>query len=777
MQPQLLKKIIYFLLALAPLTLWIVSDGKILNIFPTTSSGLFFPFISGKNMLFRLTVELAFISWLLLAYQDKSYRVQKNYLSLAVFTFTGIVLIADLLGVNKTSSFFSGFERMEGFVGHIHYVLYFVVLTSVIKTKEEWKRLALWFFVANALVSLFGVLQLLGSPAFIFGKHFPAAAESFARLFPIHQGGRIDSTLGNPAYFAIASVYFVFLALLGTVVAKTRNMKALLAAVALANAFLLIFTATRSAVLGLFAGLVIAGALFLFERKKFLYEWILLTVLTLGFAYSLFFAKSLVGDFFILLLIVVALSTARSFFVFKERSKKVVAAVFLSGIALIGIFGLARKTDFVTQNPFLSRFANISASDPTGNSRIMVWKMAIQGFKEKPILGWGQDNFAYVFAKYQDPNMYAQEAWFDRCHNVFFDWLIAAGILGLVSHLALYFFAALLTARASKFSLGEKVLIYGLLVAQFINNLFIFDNLASYLLFYALLAYISVVYSEGRNGQKDFSLESEKEWLVPVMIVAACALSLSSVILPYFANNATIRGLVSYPEMDVISGIQAKRNGFQDALAIGSVGKREMREQTISMAGGVLGADGSKLPAEMASALLEEKKKWFLLVDGLAKTDTVAYPDDLRVIEVYGNFYLQIGDMENAGKLLTQAHKLAPHRQRTSFSLIQYYLLTGDIKNAHELAKMTYSDVPAYDVARKAYTSIALRAGEKEFNEAVTLIHGNKQKLVYPDSVASELVGIKDKKVIDLYISALKADYPEKADVLSQAEKLLLSQK
>lgn len=810
MQPSLLKKVIYFFLALTPLTLWVVSDGKILNLFPTDSVGLFFPFISGKNLLFRLFIEIAFVSWLLLAYIDKSYRIQKNYLSLAIFIFTGVIFAADLLGVNKTSSFFSGFERMEGFVGHIHYVLYFIVLTSVIKTKEEWKKLAKWFFVASVLVGFFGLLQLSGSKDFVIAKHYPrfslgcAEAElpeercllwtshaidgggntlavprywyGMSQYFPIHQGGRIDSTLGNPAYFAIASVYFLFLALLGAVTAKTRNMKVFLV-VALANAFLLIFTATRSAVLGLFAGLVIAGALFLFERKKFFYEWILLFVLVLGFAYSLFFAKSLVGDLFVLLLVVVAASTVKSFFVFKVKSKKVVAAAFLSGILLIGLFGLVRKTDFVTQNPFLSRFANISASDPTGNSRIMVWKMALQGFKERPILGWGQDNFSYVFAKYHDPNMYAQEPWFDRCHNVFFDWLIAAGILGLVSHLALYFFAALLTSRATLFSEAEKVSIYGLLVAQFVNNLFIFDNLASYLLFYALLAYISSVYSSGNKDQKDISLEKQKEWLVPVGILLLCVLSLSSVILPYFANKATIRGLVSYRGGDQFDEMRLKRNGFEDAVTIGSVGRREIREQAVSTAAAVIGADGSKLSPEMSSTLLEEKKKWFTLVSGLAQTDIADYPDDLRIVEVYGNFYLRIGDMENAGKLLTEAHKLAPHRQRTSFSLMQYYLLAGNFKDAYTLAQGVYKDAPEYEVARKAYTSISLRIGEKEFTSAVAEIHADKQKIVFPESVSAELIGVKDKKTIHLYINALKADYPEKADELNQAEKALLSGK
>lgn len=35
--------------------------------------------------------------------------------------------------------------------------------------------------------------------------------------------------------------------------------------------------------------------------------------------------------------------------------------------------------------------------------------LAIEGFKEHPILGWGQDNFILVFNKYYDPRLYSQE--------------------------------------------------------------------------------------------------------------------------------------------------------------------------------------------------------------------------------------------------------------------------------------------------------------------------------------------------------------------------------
>jgi len=232
--------------------------------------------------------------------------------------------------------------------------------------------------------------------------------------------------------------------------------------------------------------------------------------------------------------------------------------------------------------------------------------MSIQGFKEKPLLGWGQDNFPYVFAKYHDPHMYGQEPWFDRSHNVFFDWLIAAGALGLLSHLALYGVAAYLTLKTRGFSKGEKSLIYGVLIAQFVNNLFIFDNLASYILFFALLAYISVVYAEYNEKPYSFSIDSVKGFLIPALGVFAVVLSVQSVILPYFANTTALRGMQQY-RGEPLQVMITKREAYESALSLGHVGMREMKEQLVSSSVGVSRSMKNRMVQKLRLRLLKKK--------------------------------------------------------------------------------------------------------------------------------------------------------------------------
>ena len=52
-----------------------------------------------------------------------------------------------------------------------------------------------------------------------------------------------------------------------------------------------------------------------------------------------------------------------------------------------------------------------------------------------------KDTFNYLFNENYNPKMWAHEQWFDRAHNVFLDWLVATGLLGLGFYLLLYFFS------------------------------------------------------------------------------------------------------------------------------------------------------------------------------------------------------------------------------------------------------------------------------------------------------------------------------------------------
>ena len=100
------------------IALWIVKIGLwLIRLLPLyISSGMLFPFITGKNFTFRVIVEIIFAFWVFLAALKTEYRPRLTPLFKTVTIFTAIVFLADLFSPNPFRAFFSNYERMEGFI-------------------------------------------------------------------------------------------------------------------------------------------------------------------------------------------------------------------------------------------------------------------------------------------------------------------------------------------------------------------------------------------------------------------------------------------------------------------------------------------------------------------------------------------------------------------------------------------------------------------------------------------------------------------------------------
>jgi len=258
------------------------------------------------------------------------------------------------------------------------------------------------------------------------------------------QGGfRVDGTIGNPTYLAAYLIFILAFCVLLWLESKSKLAKYYYGFAGLWTLATIYFTASRGPILGLLVGVFLAAVLYLiFTRKRA-----------------------------ILAALVVLLVIPAGLWVFRE-------------------------SDFIKNSPVLSRLTSLSFTERTITSRFIIWGMSWQGVKERPILGWGPGNYGVVFAKYYTPELWMQEPWFDRSHNIVFDWLINAGILGLLSYLSI--FIALLYVLWNNyvkkyFSLEIAILISALLAVYFFQNLFVFDNFATYISFFAVLAYVHSV--------------------------------------------------------------------------------------------------------------------------------------------------------------------------------------------------------------------------------------------------------------------------------------------
>lgn len=659
-----LKYLIWGCLLAVPFLALYVSDGSSNDLLNWGTSGLFFPFISGKNIVFRALVEIAFFAWIALAIKDTTYRLKKTPLLIAYGVFIVVLFFADYFGVDRVQSFWSNFERMEGFFGHIHLFAYFVVLSACLRSLNDWKTMFRVSVAANALVLATAFGQLFGVKEFFFAKMFPSLAGWFATSFPVHMATtRLDSTLGNSAYLAIYTLLYAFiLALLYVWSTQSWHKKAYAVLIAL-NLVIMFYTGTRGTMIGLAVGAFVTLVLI-----------------------------ALKGD--------------------KESRKLVIGTLVGLSVVTAGIF-ICKDTSFVQSSPTLARIASISPKDVTTMGRLSIWQISYEAWKERPLLGYGQDNFTHIFArKFIPEKMWNLEPWYDRSHNVFFDWLVAAGVFGLLSYLSLFVIAAWMTWRkGSQIPFNEKAILTGAFTGYFIHNIFVFDNLISYVLFILLLVYIAWRAAPGEAQEKhkpsQISEDAYVYGVVPLVTVIGLISFYLMVYKPFALNVLLIRGLDFNRLVSTMStpdALRVQRESFTAAVGMNIVGSREAREQFIQSA---LRATQIQVPPTLS----QQEKQAFVqaendLIQATRNEIIASYPslsEDVRALAMFGSFFNGVQDYVSAEQVLTRALTLSPEKQILAFELIKTYLLSNKAMDAYLLAKKVYESAPAFPDALKWY--------------------------------------------------------------------------
>ncbi len=651
---------------------------------------LFFPYITGKNFAFRIIVELITALWLSLALVSPAYRPKRSWILGAFSLFVLIIAIADAQGVNPFKSFWSNYERMDGWVTLIHLLLLLVVASSVMRAEQLWRRFWLVTLVVSAFVSLYGFLQIAGD-------------------LSLGQGGsaglmaRIDATFGNSIYLAIYMLFNIFIAAWLWVVEgrdgwdTTERWLAPIAIVA--SLIVVALSLAPATVFGalLFSLVLVAGvwALMLAERKYFFALVIAFDTIALFFTGTRGTMLGLIGGA-LLALIIYSFTPSAS-----KRMRRWSVGSIVAVLVLGGGLWFARDTSFVHSVGFLDRLASISTTDTTIASRFTNMSIAWRGVQERPILGWGQENYAIVFDKYYDPRMYADEPWFDRVHDIVFDWWIAGGTLGLLSYLAIFAAALLaLWRKASGFTDAEKSVLTGLLAGYFAHNLTVFDNITSYILFAFVLAYI--VYRA--------TAATEARPLCERRFLPSSALPLTAVVgVVLFAGAAWyVNGNALLANLTLISALSSQGNPsqnlalFERSIAYRTFGMQEAREQLSQMASQI---------ASVSGVDASTKQQFFqTAVSEMQRQETMS-PLDARFPLFLGIVQDAYGDYADGLASLQKAHELSPDKQSILFQIGITQQALGNSALALASFKQAYELAPAYIDARLMYAAQAIAMG------------------------------------------------------------------
>ncbi|MFY9461682.1 MAG: O-antigen ligase family protein, partial [Candidatus Sungiibacteriota bacterium] len=462
----------------------------------------------------------------------------------------------------------------------------------------------------------------------------------------IHQGGtRVDATMGNATYLAVYLLFHLFLIAIFFFKTDKLWLKGAYGALFLMELVVLYYTASRGPLLGLLGGAIIFALLLAFLEKG--------------------------------------------------RIRQVAIGAALLILLIPAAFFFVKDTEFIRSSGTLERFANITG-DAAAQGRLTIWNMALRGWQERPILGWGQESFIYIFSKYYEPSLWRNEPWFDRAHNVFLDWLTASGLLGLLAYLSVFGAALFLLLRSFIRGMIDKYAfagLAGLLAAHFFQNNFVFDNLTSYLLFFAVLAWIHRTALSEAASKPQYApakISPAALFLVGLSAVAVGYLLIVFNIKPVLASRSIIRSLVIANQPNPAGKVDSLIGELGRGVGFGTFGTTEIREQANQI--------GNAILSDVGIAPQDKQKYLVFLVEELEK-QRKEQPFDVRAMAFISNVYSAAGRYDEALSAVDEALRISPKRQQFYFVAAEAYLSSNRPDKAIEVLRTAHELDPMYDEA------------------------------------------------------------------------------
>lgn len=666
-----------------------------------------YPFLTPKVFVFQALVELIFGLWLGLIIFYPAYRPKFTKLTWGVLIFLLVFAISAVFGVDPQRSVWSTQDRALGLVSLFHFGILFLILANL-KDKLNWRRFFIFGFFVSVVVAVFAIVEI----------YFP-------RFFLEYSSGRPGSFLGNPAFLASYLIFHIFIGFwLAAETYKNRGgfgnlLSWSLVGGTLLEIFIVFITGTRGALLGLALGVLVFLFYLAFTRR------------------------------------------GEAYFGFSPRGLRITSAIFLSLILLFGAgFWFSRDSSWWQKIPVVGRFTNLSFNSPDAQTRLIAWQIAWASFKERPFLGFGFENFKYPFDKHYEPKLLRYgfgETYFDKPHNVFFEYLAVGGVLGLLA----YLFLILVWLRGLlSFTKLKRFAPFGLgLVAAYLGqNFFVFDTFGSYLPLFIVLAFVDACDVKREIVGKASKIlvwpETGKKLLVGGLVLAAAVPVYFWNVKTLYANNRQYWGLNYFFNRMPSEGLEAyakalnTRNPYQDAARRDFASTLKQAFELGMEIPGVEQVSGQVM-AGLAEAINNHPNDFFL---------RYTFADLGATFYVFNPKYLEMADDQ-----IIQSLKLSPRRQSIYHIGAKLKIIEGKKEEAIKMMKEAVDLDPEVGDPHFFYGLIALQAKQYDlgFSEIKRAEHLGR-KATSPDEmrVLANFYGDfgKYNEAISLYQEALKRD-------------------
>ncbi len=478
-----------------------------------------FPHITSKTFFFYGIVETLFAVWIYSAIVDPTYRLSKRqlYFLLPILLFIVWFTLAGVMAVNPHLAFWSSLSRGTGIISLYHCVALCIVLVSLVNRYSfeiYGMKILRWIVYAGGIVA---VSVWCANEGFDLPYRFLQQSQG---------GGLVGNSSLAATYLLLVLCIGLFLVFSPTVSRSRKNTIIVISAVVLGSPLFM-------NIHGLLVGKSIVGSAH---------------GATIGIVVGL------------------GVTVLGASILSKNKGAKVVgwSGVVLGLVAFVYVWSQL----LVAGSTINQKFIQIASG-----TRFIFWNVASESMHAHPWLGYGPENYMIALQDHFDPKMllsdYGFEAWDDRAHNVYYD----MGVSGGYPAIMLYAFVLISFGYVVYELFSKKVLsrwqastLWGLLIGYIFQNLFVFDSLVSYVIFFAIVGvFVGAgrgMYAKERGGTKQIS-QSSGNLIAGVLIIMTAIIWYNTTWLP--SRKAIAFGRIldlplntraeSYPKLSLGSSI------------------------------------------------------------------------------------------------------------------------------------------------------------------------------------------------------------------------------
>jgi tetratricopeptide (TPR) repeat protein len=453
-------------------------------------------------------------------------------------------------------------------------------------------------------------------------------------------------------------------------------------------------------------------------------------------------------------------------------------------VIAVGIVALNRDSSWIRANQTLSRVANISLTDTTSEARLLTWQTGLKGVAEKPIFGWGAERFFVVFNKYFPSEIYRHSnsrVWYDRAHNIYVEYLVQGGVVGLLLYLMIFAYAlwALWRSYRRDHQPGAFIIFTGLFAAYGIQNAFVFDSINSYILLILTFATVIFITHDHQAGKRVWfvhNLRSGALVLASLIILILTLAAVSLLNVPQLQKN--MEYVKDYNKLRAAQNADTFQQGTKNLLAVidNSVflGTLELRQTYSEFANDV---------AQSGSAPLYIRRE---VVDQAAEQlekSIAQEPDNARHYAFLTNLYLTAASMDPSYadknlKIIERGIALSPTRTPFYYSLGRVYITKKLYDQAIDTFKKAVELSPNVPDAHLNLLAAYITANKlQEATTETNVIRGLKATMS-PDNYATFSRVLRVGGAIPEAIKVLQEaidHYPEEAGLYSELSNLYQS--